>query len=111
MALIAMCMPILPGKKGKWQEMANKINEEPLKSKMRASREAAGVHERTFLQESPAGDMVIITLEGANPGEAFGKMMADPAMQEFKEWAAEVHGMDMNAPPPPPPKLVFDSKS
>ena len=37
-------------------------------------------------------------------------MMADPAMKEFAEWAAEVHGMDFDAPPPPLPKLVYDSK-
>ena len=44
--------------------------------------------------------------------EAFGKMMADPRLAEFKfaEFAAEVHGMDKSAPPPPPPSLVFDSK-
>lgn len=110
MALIAMCMPILPGKKNKWQEMANRLNEEPMKSQMNATRVAAGVHERTFLQETPNGDFVIVTLEGANPMQAFGKMMADPSMKEFAQWAADVHGMDPNAPPPQP-KLVYDSKA
>jgi len=110
MALIAICMPILPGKKEKWQGMMDKLNTEPFKSQIRESRAAAGVHERTFLQETPAGDMVIITLEGDNPAESFGKMMADPSMKDFLEWAADVHGMDPNAPAPMP-KLMWDSKA
>lgn len=36
------------------------------------------VHERTFLQETPQGDVVIVTLDGGDPMAAFGKMMADP---------------------------------
>ena len=111
MAMIALCLPIVPGKKQRWQEMAAKFSTEPLKSKLNASRAAAGVHERTFLQETPNGDVVIVTLEGANPAEAFGKMMADPAMADFAKWAAEVHGLDPNAPPPPVPKLVYDSRA
>jgi hypothetical protein len=109
MALIAMCMPILPGKKAKWKEMADKFGTEPLKSALAASRKNAGVHERTFLQETPGGDFVIVTLEGDDPVAGFGKMMADPSMKEFAVWAADVHGMDPNAHPAPP-KLVYDSK-
>jgi len=104
-------MPILPGKKDKWQAMMDRIGKEPLKSTFADVRSSAGVHERTFLQETPAGDMVIITLEGDNPAEAFGKMMSNPAMAEFAEWSAEVHGMDTSGPPPAPPKLVYDSKA
>ena len=109
MALVAFFMPILPGKKEKWQQMAKRINGD-MKPRLDASRKAAGVHERTFLQETHAGDFVVITLEGENPGEAFGKMMADPEMKEFAEWAADVHGIDPKAGPPPMPKLVYDSK-
>lgn len=111
MALIAFCFPILPGKKEKWQEMAAQFSKEPLKSKLNASRAAAGVHERTFLQETPKGDLVIVTLEGANPLESFMKVMSDPSMADFGKWAADVHGLDPHAPPPAPPKLVYDSKA
>lgn len=112
MAMMAMCMPILPGKKEKWLEMMAKLKEEPMKSTINASRDAAGVHERSFLQETPHGDFVIITLEGDDPVASFGKMLADPTMAEFgwAEFAADVHGMDLNAPPPPPPTMVYDSK-
>jgi L-rhamnose mutarotase len=111
MALIAMCMPILPGKKAKWQEMTDKLNKEPMRSAMKKSRDDAGVHERTFLQETPGGDFVLVTLEGDDPAASFLKMMSDPGMKEFADWAADVHGADFSAGPPPMPKLVFDSKA
>ena len=61
MALLSMCIPILPGKKDKWREMMNNMNEAPLKAEMDKSREQAGVHERSFLQETPNGNFVILT--------------------------------------------------
>jgi hypothetical protein len=111
MAMIALCFPILPGKKDKWQEMAAQLSKEPLKSKLNATRAAAGVHERTYLQETPKGDLVIVTLEGATPFESFMKMVGDPSLAEFNQWVAEVHGLDPSGPPPAPPKLVYDSKA
>jgi len=30
---------------------------------------------------------------------------------DFAEFAADVHGMDVNAPPPPLPELIFDSRA
>jgi len=109
-AMIAMGIPILPGKREKWETMAEQFSRPgPMKDRLDRSRRAAGVHERTFLQETPQGDMVIITLEGDNPAEAFGRMMADPELRDFVEWAADVHGLDPAAAPPPPPRLVYDS--
>ena len=102
MAMIAMCMPILPGKLDMWKEMMAKVTEEPMRSEFAASREAAGVHERSFLQETPHGNFVILTFEGDNPEASFGEIMAnmDP---EFAAFAKEVHGLDPDAPPPPCP--------
>ena len=107
MALMAMCMPILPGKKEIWMNMIEQVRNDP---NFIASRDAAGVHERTFLQETPAGDFVVLTFEGENPAEGFGKIMANmPA--DFAEFALQVHGLDVNGPPPAMPTLVFDSKA
>ena len=114
MAFLAIAIPILPGKRAKWQEMADRLRTGAMKSALDASRKAAGVHERTFLQETPQGDLVIVTLEtrdGGDPMAAFGKMMADPAMKEFSAWAADVHGFDPKSPPPAAPKLVYDSEA
>jgi hypothetical protein len=114
MPLLAIAIPILPGKKANWQEMANKLKTGPMKAALDASRRAAVVHERTFLQETPQGDLVIVTLEtldGADPMAAFARMMADPTIAEFNAWAADVHGLDPQSPPPAVPKLVYDSKA
>jgi hypothetical protein len=58
------------------------------------------------------GDLVIVTLEGDDPGQAFGKMMGttDAFTTWFLEHAKEIHGLDpaslANASPP---ELVIDT--
>ena len=100
-------MPILPGKMEKWRSMMDTVKST---AEFSESREAVGVHERTFVQRTPAGDLLIITLEGENPTASWEKIIAEMP-PEFAEFAAEVHGMDLNAPPPPPPELIFDSRA
>ena len=107
MALMAMCMPILPGKKEMWKGMIEEVQKDPA---FAASREAAGVHERSFLQETPNGDFVILTFEGDNPQAAFAQIMANMP-PDFADFAKEVHGLDAGGPPPAMPTLVFDSRS
>jgi len=46
MAIMAMCMPILAGKKEKWQAMMDQVAND---HNFAASRTDAGVHERSFL--------------------------------------------------------------
>ena len=106
MAIIAMCMPTLAGKKEKWQAMIDHVTNNP---NFAASREDAGVHERSFLQETPAGDFVILTFEGDDPEASFAKIMQNMAAA-FAEFAKDVHGLDVNSSPPPMPNLVFDSR-
>ena len=106
MALMAMCMPILPGKKEMWKSMISEVQKDP---NFAASREGAGVHERSFLQETPHGDFVILTYEGDNPEAGFAQIMANMP-PDFAEFAKEVHGLDASAGPPPMPTLVFDSR-
>ena len=62
MAILAMCMPILAGKKEKWQAMMDQVANDP---NFAASRTDAGVHERSFLQETPKESIIItaITVE------------------------------------------------
>ncbi len=109
MAALAMVMPILPGKKDKWLGMMKEMNEGSMKAEMDATRENAGVHERTFLQETPMGDFVILTYEGDDPIASFGKIM-ETMDEDFAAFALDVHGLDASAPPPPMPTLVYDSR-
>ena len=92
MALLAMCMPILPGKKDKWLKMMDELQKEPMKSNFDKSRENAGVYERSFLQETPNGDFVILTFEGEDPVAGWGKIMANIPV-EFSAAAKEIHGI------------------
>ena len=108
MAMIAMMMPILGGKKDTWLAMMEQMTGDN-KAEADAIRTGAGLHERSFLQETPAGDFVILTFEGDDPAAGFAKMMAD-LPPEFAAGAMEVHGLDMSAPPPPMPTLIYDSR-
>jgi len=110
MALLALCMPILPGKKEKWQGMMEQITQQTAKKEVDEIRENAGVHERTFLQETPNGDFLIITLEGDDPAASFGKIL-ESLPEDFVDLVKDVHGVDVAAAPPPLPKLVYDSRS
>jgi len=65
------------------------------------------------VQSTPTGDLVIVTLEGDDPGRSFGQMMS--AKDAFTLWFLErvkaVHGVDLSAPMPDgaPSKLVIDT--
>ena len=109
MAILAMAIPILPGKKEKWKKMILNNMTGENKSETDKIREEAGVHERSFLQETPEGDFVILTFEGDNPADGWGKIMSN-LPEDFAKLAKELHGLDVNSPPPPLPKLIYDSK-
>ena len=109
MAMLAMAVPILPGMTEKWdEEIMGRIRSD--KTGVDAVRDAAGVHERTFLQRTPHGDFVILTLEGDDPAASWGRMM-ESIPDDWKALMTELHGIDPNAPPPPLPELVYDSKA
>ncbi len=113
MSLMAYAIPIQPGKTTAWRKWADELNGSRQRE-FAASRERAGVRERTFLQETPQGDVVIVTLEGEDPAGAFDKMMnsADPFTTWFLEHAKEFHGVDPSQMSKgASPVLVVDSEA
>jgi hypothetical protein len=111
MPMTAVAFPILPGKTGEWRAWMDELNG-ARHEEFVASRRAAGVHERTFLQSTPMGDLVIVSLEGDDPGHAFGEMMS--ADNAFTRWFAEraqvIHGVDLTIrPTTAPSELVVDT--
>ena len=98
MPLMAVAFPILPGKTDEWRAWMAELNGSR-RDEFIESRRQAGVHERTFLQPTPMGDLVIVTLEGEDPGRAFGQIMsADDAFTRwFIERATSIHGIDPSA--------------
>ena len=112
MAMMAIALPILPGKTPEWRTFMEEVTG-PRFQEFADSRKRAGVHERTFLQQTPMGDLVIVTLEGDDPGRSFGQLMS--GTDEFSKWFTE-HAMAVHgdfAPPTsgPPSELVVDSEA
>lgn len=113
MKLFAIAVPIVPGKTSDVRSFGNALMSTHNKG-FQESRQALGVHERAFLQTTPHGDFVIVTLEGDNPQEAFAKF--GEANNEFTDWfvesVKESHGIDLrNLPDLPLPELIADSKA
>jgi hypothetical protein len=111
MPMMAVAFPILPGKTPEWRKWMEELNG-PRHQEFAESRRQAGVHERTFLQQTPMGDLVIVTLEGDDPGRAIAQMFT--ATDAFSTWFGErakaVHG-DIPAPTTESPsELVVDSE-
>ena len=112
MPLMAVAFPILPGKTPEWRAWMDEVNG-ARRAEFVESRRRAGVHERTYLQSTPMGDLVIVTLEGDDPAGGFAKMMS--AGDEFTSWfagkAEAVHGIDLSAPMTEAPShLVIDTE-
>jgi hypothetical protein len=108
---MAAAFPILPGKTAEWRTWMEELNG-PRRQEFVDSRKRAGVHERTFLQPTPMGDLVIVTLEGDDPGQAFGQMTSatDAFTAWFLERAKAIHGVDLTAPmTESPSELVVES--
>ncbi len=112
MAMFAISFPIPKGNTEKWKAFMAELTG-PRKADFSASRKKLGVRERTFLQHTPHGDFVIVTLEGDHPQKAFAEFgqASDPFAQWFKKQVSEIHGVDLNAPPPGPlPEQIIDSQ-
>ena len=112
MAMLALAFPIPPGKTDQWKKFIAELRG-ARRADFAASRKRFGVRERTFLQHTPHGDLVIVTLEGENPGKAFAEFGqgTDAFTTWFKQQVSDIHGLDLSAPPPGPmPELMIDSQ-
>ena len=110
--LYAMAFPILPGKEEQWKKFTAELNSKR-RDEYRKSRKELKVHERTFLQHTPQGDLVIVTLEGEDPMSAFAAFANSDS--DFSSWffqqVIDIHGFDLRKPPPGPmPELIIDSQ-
>lgn len=112
--LFAIAIPILEGKTEQWKKFTDDLNGR-YKKEFNESRKNLGVQERTFLQSTPTmGDLVIVTLEGKNPEEAFKKF--GQGTDEFTKWfnsqVKEIHGVDLTQKPDfSMPKLTNETKA
>ena len=110
--LFAMTIPVLAGKTEQWKKFSSDLKTR-YKKEFNESRKRLGVQERTFLQTTPAGDWVIVTLEGKDPEKAFAKF--GQGTDEFTKWfiaqSKEIHGIDLSQKPAGSwPVLVVESE-
>ena len=113
MSLVTMAIPIVSGKTEAWRRFVDELNG-PRRAEFEASRRRMGVRERTFLQQTPMGDLVIVTLEGDDAEHAFQRFVS--ADDEFTRWfvaqAKDLHGVDLtHAANAPVPERVIDTDS
>ncbi len=112
-ALSAFAAPIVEGKQAQWREFIRDIGDGGSRHEAyMASRQAMGVRERSFLQPTPMGDMVIVTLEGDDPASAIAKFAGanDAFTQWFVAQILEIHGFDLRqVATQQPPEMAIDS--
>jgi hypothetical protein len=109
--LIAFSAPILSGKTEQWKKFIGVI-QGPRSKEFNESRSSLNIRERTFLQKTPMGDFVIVTLEGDDPAGAFAKFAQTET--EFAKWfvkkVEDVHGFNLkDITKAPLPELLLDS--
>ncbi len=113
MALSAFVAPIVEGKQAQWREFIREISEGGSHhAAYVASRQTMKVRERAFLQSTPTGDLVIVTLEGDDAPRALTKMAS--GNDAFTEWfvaqVLEIHGFDLRqVASQPVPEMAIDS--
>jgi hypothetical protein len=111
MSLLAIAFPMLPGQMDRFQAFVRELAG-PRNAEFATSRRRRGVHERSFHQQTPNGDIVLVTLEGRDPTAAlkgFGED-DDAFARWFRGEVMAIHGVDLTAPPRTTlPELVVDS--
>jgi steroid delta-isomerase-like uncharacterized protein len=100
MPLFAIAIPIVPGQRQRFDRFIAEL-QGPRAGEFAQSRKNLGVHERTFLQQTPESNLVIVTLEGDDPVAAFAAFGS--AQDEFTDWFVQevkaIHGVDLRNPP------------
>jgi hypothetical protein len=111
--LMAFSAPILPGKTEQWKKFIGELKGSRNKD-FCESRKKLNVRERSFLQQTPMGDIVVVTLEGDDPAGAFASFAN--TNDEFSSWFVKeveaVHGFNLkDMLKLPQPELLIDSNS
>ena len=76
-----------------------------------ALREWGTDRESWYLQSTPQGSLIIVSLEADDPADTFARFAAGQSLfdQWFKEQTLEICGIDFNQPGPPLPVQIFST--
>jgi hypothetical protein len=101
---IAMAFPIPPEKLETWRSGMREIAG-PRRAEFDASRQRQGVAStKVWLQEGPGGPLELLVIETEDPARMFTELgrSEEPFDVWFREFIADVYGMDLRQPPPGP---------
>jgi hypothetical protein len=106
---MGVVLPLVPGKTETHRRMAEEVKG-PRRAAFDAFHDRAGVTEDWWIQETPAGDVVLGYLESDDLARAMDYLARskDETEMWFKQSLMETEGIDWAAPPPPLPELLFD---
>ena len=96
MAVTTFAVPMLPGKADAWKKAVAEMKG-PRKAEYEESRRRMGVtREVVSLQSTPQGDMVVVFIEGQDPGGIVARYLSSDA--PFDRWFTDtvlkaVHGV------------------
>src|SRR5713226_5335704 len=106
----AFAAPIVPGKLEAWKRMVADLKG-PRRKEYQVSRKKMGIeHERAWLQHTPQGDFVVVSIEGKDAPKLFEKFAA--SKEPFDKWflgqIADVHGIQVPGGVPPTNESYLD---
>ena len=112
MGEVVISVPILPGKKGAFEELCRTLQGAKSKEVAEMLKRHGGTKETWFIESSPSGDVCIVYWEAPQPSKPMEEFVT--SRHPFDMWLkAELHkvtGIDLNNPPPMEfPKQVFRS--
>jgi hypothetical protein len=109
MSSFAFVSPI-PGK----EDAARRFSQElagPRRSEYEASRRRLGMTaERSYLQHTPQGALLIVYGEAEHPEQVFERLATsqDPFDVWFRQQVLEIEGLDLTQPPESLPEPLFE---
>ena len=110
---IAFVLPVLPGKEEVDRETMQRFASGDEREAFAASRRSHGIRrEAVWHQETPSGTLAIVLIEADDLERALtGTATSEDAFdQRFRDYAREVHGVDLGAVPPPRVEPIIDAR-
>jgi predicted ester cyclase len=108
-ATVTFAAPILPGQLEAWRRFTQEIGESRSAEHAESRRRLGLTREQSWLQQTPGGDLAIITFDAIDPGRAFAGLASSTAPFDrwFRDKVKELHGLDLTAPAPGAPSELF----
>lgn len=114
MAMVAMAIPVLPGKEQAWLDYTGRLQSPEFHEDYVASRRAVGMaREIVWSQRGPDGGLVAVVAVEADDLDAVFEGLAradDPATVQFREFIKDVHGVDLATDPLPEITMHSDTR-